>query len=140
MTKLDKSRWLTSSYDDLKLKVDAILRAAGHEHRYVIFSIFETVTDGVRDDLADWTVRHPDFAAPFAEGKVQFDLGDDENGHAVLSKGYLNPTWADVLVEAERSCAGRATEEGLDHVFLEAVELDGTGAEGQSFYALHFGS
>ncbi len=153
MTKIDKTNWLTCTHDELTAKCDAILLAAGFTRSpfpdapearpmpagYVVFSIFETAVDGVREDLGDWIVRHPDFAATFAEGKVQFDLGDDENGHAVLSKGYLNPTWADALVEAERSCRGRGAPE-LDHVFLEAVEPNGVGADGAAFWELRFGS
>ncbi len=154
MHKPDKTNWVTATYDEMVQKVDAVLHSAGFtrpppfpdtpEARpapagYVIFSIFETAVDGVREDLRDWIVRHPDFASTFAEGKVQFDLGDDENGQAVLSKGYLNPTWADVLVEAERSCRGRGAPE-LDHVFLESVEPNGTGADGAAFWELHFGS
>jgi hypothetical protein len=139
MTKPDHSLWLTSTYDQLQADVTAVLRTAGYPKHHVRFCLYETVVDPVKFDLSDWEVRRPDFASEFARGKVQFDLGDDENGHAVLSKVYLNPTWADVLIEAENSCRGRGAPE-LDHVYLEAVEQDGTGAEGQAFYELIWGS
>ncbi len=145
MTKLDKTAWVTSTYDAMEAQVSSILRAAGlgltgqrYDH-YVTFSVFETIQDAVKDDMSDWLVRHPDLTSRFAEGKVQFDLGDDEQGHAVLSKGYLNPTWADVLVEAERSCIGRGAPE-LDHIFLEGLEREGTGADGAAFWAFRWGS
>ncbi len=139
MTKVDKVSWLTSSHAQMVASIDAILLAAGFTPRTVVFSIYETVIDPRAEDLSDWTVRHPDFASTFAAGKVRFDLGDDELGNAVLSKGYLNPTWADVLVEAERSCRGRGAPD-LDHRYLEDIEENGIGADGAVFWTLVFGS
>ncbi len=127
MSKPDKTHWLSATYDEMNAKVDGILRAAGFTRTdstspgYVVFSVFETVNDAVKEDLSDWGVRHPDFTSTFAAGKVQFLLGYNEESFPVYSAGYLNPTWADVIVEAEGSCRARGAPE-LDHVFLEAVE------------------
>ncbi len=145
MTKLDKTHWVTCPMHELDAKVVAILRAAGlllvdeRYLHYVTFSVHETIQDAIKEDMSDWVVRHPDFASTFARGKVRFDLGDDELGNAVLSKVYLDPTWADVLVEAERSCIGRGAPE-LDHVYLEGAEENGVGADGAAFWTLVFGS
>ncbi len=122
MTTYDRTNWVQCSRDELSEKVAATLRAAGLvEPHFLSFSIYETLVDPQKDDCSDWVVRHPDLNSTFAAGRVQFLLGYDEESFPVYSAGYLNPTWADVLVEAEGSCRARGAPE-LDHVFLEAVE------------------
>ncbi len=119
--------------------IAATLRAAGFTDHHVTWSIYETTVDGVKPDMSDWMVRHPDFAAPFARGKVEFILSLDDNGAPALTKGYTDPTWGDVLVAAELSCRARGAPE-LDHIFLEAVEPEGPRRKGVTTFAFHWGS
>ncbi len=138
---MDRTLWTTCGQDGLDAKIDAILRAAGLDKTHVVFSLYETVVDPVRDDMSDWVVRHPAFESVFAEGQVEFvtyrDLGDQEPD-LLVSNPYTNPTWADVLIEAERSCRARGAPE-LDHVYLEAVEEESV-TNGIRRYELCFGS
>ncbi len=138
MTESVKTQWVTETHNAMDEAIDTILRAAGYvKHQYLCFSMYETVQDPVKDDMSDWVVKRPDFAARFAAGKVQFvssNYGDDP----VLSPVYTNPTWADVVVEGERSCRARGAPQ-LDHVFLESVELEKV-VGGVARYAMHFGS
>lgn len=118
MTIPDKTDWRTSAHDTMAAEIDAFLFAAGLTPRHVVFSLYDTVVDSVRDDLSDWMVRHPDWNATFAMGKVQFVTEGEET---TIGGTYTDPTWRDVLIEAERSCRACGAPE-LDHVFLEAVE------------------
>ena len=140
MDPLNQSNWITSTHDAMNDQIRAHLKTAGFiEHCYLIFSIFETVNDGVKDDMSDWIIKHPDFAAPFAPGKVQFVLGYDEEEKPVLSeKTYVNPIWGDVLEAGEWSCRARGAPE-LDHVFMESVEFH-SAADDVTIYSFHWGS
>lgn len=132
---LDKTLWRTSPHDTMAAEIDALLLAANLTPRHVVFSLYDTVVDSVRDDLSDWMVRHPDWDAPFAAGKVQFV---DEGEESTVIGVYTDPTWRDVLIEAERSCRARGAPE-LDAVFLEAVEPAGKVGD-VARYELVFGS
>jgi hypothetical protein len=139
MTKVDKSNWVQCTHDEMDQRIVAILAAAGWGGYFVRFSIYETIKDPVKDDLSDWIVKHPDFAATFARGQCRFILNEDDDGNPGLTLGYENPTWADVLVAAEQSCRARGAPE-LDHIFLEAVEPVGPRSKGVQMFEFIWGS
>lgn len=139
MTKPDPTLWTHATHDAMSTSIAAILRAAGFTNHYATFSMYETTIDGVKPDLSDWMVKHPTFSSTFARGKAQFILAVNDDDEPMLVEGHTDPTWADVLVMAEKSCRARGAPE-LDHIFLEAVEPVGPRRKGCQTYSLEWGS
>ncbi len=139
MTKIDKTDWIEATHNEMDTQIVSILSAAGLKTHYQRFSMFETITDPVKDDMSDWGIKHPPFDSIFARGKVEFVLTEDDDGNPALTKGYTDPTWSDVIVAAEHSCRARGAPE-LDHVFLEAVEPLGPRRKGVQRFEFVWGS
>lgn len=128
---------VTSTYNVMQAKVAAILRSKCIWKRYLHFSIYDTIEELTNmDDV----VVYPDFTSQLAKGKVRFFTDEDHATHQ--SDVYTNPTWADVVIEAERSIRHRALSyvgKQTDHVFLESCEPNGR-KNGIRQFRLHFGS
>ncbi len=139
MAKLSKKNWLSGSHDQMDDSIAAVLSTAGFKNYHVIFSMYETTSDGSKEDLSDWMVKWPDPTSLFAEGKVQFIMSVEDDDNPILGSVLTNPTWGDVLIEAERSCRMRGAPE-LDHLFLEDIEPDGPRSKGIQRYEMHWGS
>ncbi len=135
---MDKTSWLTATYDEMVASVDAFLTAAGYDRRHVIWSLYETVNDGVKEDMSDWVVCYPDWTTCFARGAVEFVSWTFED-EPIVSESYNDPTWGDLLIEAEDSCRMRGAPE-LDHLFLESCdEIEGDN-DGTRRFEMSFGS
>ena len=119
----------TVSYSELDEKVDKILKDAGQKNFKLTFSMFESVENS--DDHEDWKVRIPDFDSDehVFNGKCIF-YEDFWSGH--MSRIINNPTWEDILVEANHAASG-------DHIFWESINYEKT-VKGVKYYIFHFGS
>ena len=76
-------------------------------------------------------VEYPDFGSVFAMGKVQFSR------YNYTSQTYTDPTWDNLLYEAELSI--HVTED-TDHIFLEGCELEKLLGNGVARYKMTFGA
>lgn len=123
---------IKSTYDEMNAEVSKILGKEDKNHFQ--FSMFETVEEETDDNLDVWTIMRPDFNDAVLEGEVRFGESWYTNqwyGKPYISDVYKNPTWKDLIKEANRCACG-------DHIFLE-----GFGCEketGIKYYEFHFGS
>lgn len=114
--------------DSLDKKVTKIIKESGNDPR-LSFSMYEIIEPEI-DNYNLQPVNAPDFTSLFCEGKAVFY----ESSLFQHYKGcpIENPTWADVIIEANHACRG-------DHIFLEAINLDRE-QDGIKYYKFFFGS
>lgn len=111
-------------YNALQEQVADILTEEGQTNK-IIFSIFRSVGESSTDS---WLVAAPDLTSqePLYKGKVRF-IAPWENYRSI--QPVKNPTWKDVLREANQSGNG-------DHIYLESITFKMHGEEivGELFF------
>lgn len=116
-------KMVTQSYSQMEDDTDELLKKLGFEEPRLRFAMYE--------DAKDDMVSRPDFASRFADGPVQIVTSMFRRWKGPVR---INPTWADVLADAEAAISDD------DHVFLEGYEFARTSSKGVRVFELFYGS
>lgn len=122
---LNKMETLTMEYSE----VMSLVREMVGGNCRLIFSIFETAP-GKKFTPESWIINIPNIKSekPVYEGKVKFI----SKWEGYEGKAIQNPTWKDILIEANNAANG-------DHVYLESLR-EQSEADGVKVINMNFGS
>ncbi len=120
---------LSLEYDDMQKLVKKIIESTGNEKK-LVFSIFTDDPDNDKWSPDKWRVKLPNIKSkePVFKGKTVFGAKYEGYRGQVIE----NPTWKEILVEANRAADG-------DHIFLESIQVSKV-KDGITYVEMWFGS
>lgn len=121
-----------STIGEMENKIDSLFKFKDKKSSVrVIFRIYEEIDKTTHYESYSMTpVRIPDFHSIFVRGNVRFTCG------RYTSELYLNPTWIDVIWEANEAIMKNGQ---VNYIFLESVDFD-SNKFGDKYYKFLFGS